>query len=408
MEQQLTPDEVENAIEEAKEIMAASKTEVPLPPVASSPVMPALPLASQSSSPTLNPLATPQVTQPTAAPLRPSSIKTVDNDIDRINKVTITSASQKLEIQDLQKATKKALVMDDINITVHAGEIFALVGNSASGKTLLSKLVVNLVKKTKGEVLIAGIPNKRTRITAKKVGASLEQQNFYTKFTPYKTLLQYAQLNLYPVSSARINNTLNLVDLKKMKNVTLDRLSQSSITRLKIAVALYARPEIVILDDPFRNLSDVEAHRVRVVIKTIAATKNTAVLLTTQDIRNVEGICDTIGVIDDGFMVTIKSYNQFVRDDSPHSRLRVMTTMPHYTAKTIEEKLNVRTFMCGEWVVVDTKPSNAQRLCDVLVAADIKVLSMQRVNRSLSEQFREIVSSKSRRRAAVLDGGDAS
>lgn len=325
--------------------------------------------------------------------------------INKDDKIIMTESPQKLEIQNLQKSTKKALVMDEINLTVHAGEVFALVGGPSSCKTLLSKVIVNLVKKTKGEVLVGGVPNKKARVAAKKVGASLEQQNFYPALTPYKTLLQYAQLNHYPVSHARISNTLNLVDLKKTMHLTLDRLNPSSIARLKIAVAIYARPEIVILDNPFKDLSDSEAYKIRVVIKTIAEIKKAAIFLTAQQIADVEEICDTIGIIDDGFIVTIKSYNQFIRDDAPYSRIRVMTGTPNYTAKIIEEKTKIKTYLCGEWVVVDAKLDQAQRIADILMANGIQVLSMQRVNRSLSEQYFEIISSRRRKWNALSEGG---
>lgn len=313
----------------------------------------------------------------------------------------ITISPEKLEINDLQKATKKALIMDDITFTIHSGEIFALVGAPLSCKTLLSKVVVNLIKKTRGEVLVSGTPNKKTQVIARKVGISLEQQNFYPSLTAYKTLLQYARMHRYPVSNARIINTLNLVDLKKTMHYTIDRLSPSSIARLRIAVAIYGRPEIVILDDPFKNLTDIEAHKLRVVIKTIASVKNTAFLLTSQNVSAVEDICDTIGIIDDGFMIAIKSYNQFVRDDTPYTKIRVMTTTPNYAAKIIEENTKLKTFLCGEWVVVDTVPANAQKIADILYASDIKVLAMQRVNRSLSEQFYDIISSRKNKRDAL-------
>jgi ABC-2 type transport system ATP-binding protein len=309
---------------------------------------------------------------------------------------------RKLEIRNLQKSTKTALVMDEINITVHAGEIFALVGGPASCKTLLSKIVVNLVKKTGGDVLVDGITNKKFKLSAKKIGVSLEQQKFYPDQTPYKLLGQYAMLNKRILSHKRVVNTLNLVGLKDVMHNTLNRFDASKTARLKIALAVYGDPEILILDDPFRNLSAEESFRIRTILKTVAAEKQTAVFVTAKQVTDVEEICDTIGIIDDGFLVTVKSYNQFMKDDAPYETMRVQTPTPNYAAKIIEENLHFKTHLCGEWVVVDTKPANAQSVADVLVAGGIKILSVQRVNRSLSEQFYEIISA---RRNRQLYGG---
>jgi len=300
-------------------------------------------------------------------------------------------ANQKLEIRNVQKSTKTALVMDEINITVHEGEIFALVGGPKSCKTLLSKIVVNLVKKTQGEVLVDGTPGRKSRITARKIGASLDQQRFYPYKTPFKTLEHDAIVHKRSVVRADIVNALNLVGMKKIMHNTIDGLDESAIARLKIALALYARPKILILDDPFKNLSAVEALGIRTVIKTIADVRKTAVLLTAQNVTNVEAICDTIGIIDDGMIVTIKSYNQFIRDDAKYEKVRVHTPTPNFAAKVIETELGFETHLCGEWVVVETLPASAQTIANALQAKDIKILSMQKVNRSLQELFYELL-----------------
>jgi len=301
---------------------------------------------------------------------------------------------QKLEIRGVQKATKNALVMDEVSITVHEGEIFALVGGPKSCKTLLSKIVVNLVKKTKGEVLVDGISGKKSQIAARKIGASLEQQKFYSHKTAYKVLEHHAVMYDNSATYADIVNTLNLVGLKQAMHIPLGEFDASATARLKIALAIYSKPEIIILDDPFRNLSDSEALSIRMVLKTVADVKKSAVLITAQKVSDVEEICDTIGIIDDGVMILIKSYNQFMRDDAPYEKVRVFTQAPNLAAKIIEKELGFNSHLCGEWVVVDTPPANAQKIASTLIGRDIKVLSMQRVNRSLQEQFYEIITAR--------------
>jgi ABC-2 type transport system ATP-binding protein len=305
-------------------------------------------------------------------------------------------ANKRLEIRDLKKQTKTSLVMDEVNITVHAGEIFALVGDHHSCKTLISKIVLDLVRKSDGAVIIDG-DSQQIGKTSVKIGAALAQQNFYGHLTPYKTLEQYAILHKAPISHPRIVNTLNLVGLRKQTHITIDRFDESAIARLRVAVAFYLHPKIMILDDPFKKLSKDQAHNIRVLIKTIADTKRVAVFIATREVADIEEICDTIGIIDDGYMVMVKSYNQFIRDDAPYETMRVMTQTPNYAAKVIEEELGLETDLCGEWVVINAKPEHAQSVADTLAGHEIKVLSMQRVNRSLQEQFYEIISRRRKR-----------
>ena len=296
--------------------------------------------------------------------------------------------NQKIIIDNVKKETRQALVMDEVSITVHKGEIFALMGCAGSGKSLLSKIILKLVKKSKGKAAVVG-----------SFGAVVQQQNFYPEKSGYATLQYYALVNIIPIKRNRIVNTLNLLGLKNIMYNPIESYDSSQLARLKIAVALVSKPEVLILDDPFMNLSDNEAREVRFILKSLANEEEVAILITTDDLKHVEEICDTIGVIDDGMMISIKSYNEMIADDAAYTKISISTPTPNYAAKVIEENLKFQAYLCGAMVVVNTPSGNAQMIADELLEEGIQILRMQRVNRSLQEQYYDIM--QMRRRSAL-------
>jgi ABC-2 type transport system ATP-binding protein len=290
----------------------------------------------------------------------------------------------KLQVSDLAKTTSKASLMDEINLTVHAGEIFALVGDSGSGKSLLTKIILNLSIKSSGKV----------QINPKRMGSVIEYQTFRTEKTGYGTLRFYSDINLKNVTNARFKNIMNLLGLKRIMHNAVATYTDSQVQRLKIACALLTKPEMLVLDMPFVGLSREEARAVRVILRSLAKNLSTAIFITSVDFTDVEEICDTFAVIDDGMIVTIKSYNAMVEDDAVQSKISVMTEVPNLTAKVITENLKFRTALCGTHVIVDAPESEAKDIAELLGHEGIKILAMQRVNRPLNELYRDVIRKK--------------
>jgi ABC-2 type transport system ATP-binding protein len=310
--------------------------------------------------------------------------------------------STRLYIKDLSKETAKRAILDDVSLGVHEGEIFALIGHYNSGKSLLNKMIVGVSHRTSGDVLVEGINNnslKRWK-SIRKVGAVIDQQAFDKRTTGYKAVRNSIAINVQSVGRARIVNIMNLLGIKRVMNHTINRYNKSQIQRLKIAIALVTKPDILVLDEPFKNLTAEEATNVRVVLKSLASNDKTAILIATRRIVDVDEICDTIGVIDDGMMVHIKSYDEMIRGDAAHTKVRVMTKVPNLTAKLIEETLKVSTHLSGSDVIVHTPPSEAERIAALLNFHEIPILGMKRENRSLQEIFCD-VAIRRRRNAGV-------
>jgi ABC-2 type transport system ATP-binding protein len=291
---------------------------------------------------------------------------------------------KKILVENLQKKRKNFAIIDEITFQVHEGEIFVLAGIDGSGKTLLTKTIEKIALPDNGTV----------DFDRKNTGMVICDQHFYSEKTIYKTAKHYATLNKKRISKERIVNILNMLGLKQMKNFTIERLNKKQLARLRIAVALITRPGILILDEPFKDLSAEESRIIRVILKTLADCFNTAILLTAPDLSGVEEICDTVSIIDNGMIVYTKSYNEMTRENEPYTKLCVSTPAPNLAAMTVEKSLGYETNICGPDVIVNTHPDNAKSIYDELVRSGITVFGMTKVNKSVQEQFFKLINQR--------------
>jgi ABC-2 type transport system ATP-binding protein len=129
----------------------------------------------------------------------------------------------------------------------------------------------------------------------------------------------------------------------------------------------------------------------RELLKTLADNYKVAILITAKNLSEVEEICDTIAVIDNGMIVFVKTYNELLAKNEPYTKLCVTTPSPNLTAMTIEQSFGYKTNLCGSDVIVDTHPENARAIYDELKTRNIQVFGMSKVNKSIQEQFYKLV-----------------
>jgi ABC-2 type transport system ATP-binding protein len=287
---------------------------------------------------------------------------------------------EKIKVQHLQKLQnkRKIYVINDVSLTVHSGEIFALCGGSGSGKTVITKTLQRLQFPDDGTI----------ELDRDSVGTVIQEQQFDPAHTVLQTMLIYSRLNKRVCSEAEVLNILNLVGLSKRRGMQIKNLNASRMARLKIAIAIVARPAILIMDAPFAGLSEYEARHVRVIFKTLADRFDTAILLTHSDFSGIEEIFDTTAVIDNGKIMTTESYNNLARRENHLAKTCFETSAPNLLAKMVHETFGFKTSLFGaNEVIVDVHPDEAQRIYTVLKDSGVPVTHVTRVNRSIAELF---------------------
>ncbi len=290
-----------------------------------------------------------------------------------------------LTITNLEKTDSKKLLMTDVNLTLHEGEILALVGEHKSGKSLLSKLILSLSNKTRGKIKISA---------NQYMGAFVPHEQLMPGTTVQMAIKDYCQLRDYPYNNRNVKNILALFNLRKHLNHKIANLAPNERDLVKLAMPLILRTDILILDNPFENLSHEQARDLRVLLKKISSELHTSILVTASKISEIEEFCDTIAIIDDGMIISIQSYNEMISRELDQAKLGVTVAEPNYAAKVIEDAFQVPARLCGDQVVVNLKPERVQDVVDALVNAHITVISAQRVFRSLDYQYWDLINKR--------------
>ena len=224
-----------------------------------------------------------------------------------------------IEAEHLSKTYKtegrKLVALDDLNLKIEKGQIFGFIGPNGAGKTTSIKLFLGLIHPTSGVVRVMGKPAGSPE-AMEKIGY-LSEIAYYYKFLEAKTLLRYyASLKMLSKEEAekRIDSNLKLVGLYDRRNDKLKGYSKGMLQRFGIALSLLGNPELLILDEPTSGLDPIGRKEVKDIIKRLKS-KGITIFLSSHNLSEVERLCDSIGIINKGKMISNKKISDFLSYD---------------------------------------------------------------------------------------------
>jgi ABC-2 type transport system ATP-binding protein len=210
---------------------------------------------------------------------------------------TIVYTNNLTKVYKKQMEAYKTIAVDSLSIQINKGCVFGLLGPNGSGKTTTMKLLLGILKPTKGEVLIF---NKKPDLIETKnlVGYMPENPCFYEFLRPDEILNHYAMLFCMPhkETKSRIDSLLKLVGLEEYREKKLQQFSKGMLQRLGIAQALLNDPELLILDEPTIGLDPLGIKDVKDLILDLKS-KGKTIILSSHILSDVEGVCDKIVIL---------------------------------------------------------------------------------------------------------------
>lgn len=205
-----------------------------------------------------------------------------------------------IRIDNLKFAyNKKEVLFDDFNLLVNEGSVFGLLGPNGSGKTTLIRLILNLLKAQDGEIEIMGETNLRQNVKLRKnIGAIIESPSLYTHLTGRENLELFAKV--YDVSNERINECIDIVDLRYAADKKIKRYSLGMKQRLSIASCLLHNPSLILLDEPMNGLDPQGIHDMRQLILKLNKEEGKTIFISSHILSEIESTCTDIGIIKNG------------------------------------------------------------------------------------------------------------
>lgn len=198
----------------------------------------------------------------------------------------------------LRKRYGKQPAVEDVSFEVGRGQVVGLLGPNGAGKTSVIKMLLGLVRPDAGEVLLLGRPASDPASRA-RVGYLPELFRYQPWLTPAEVLTLHVRLSGTQVPASERADCLELVGLAARADDRLGGFSKGMQQRLGLAVALVARPELVVLDEPTSALDPLGRVDVRDVVLSLRE-RGVAVLLNSHLIGEVERVCDRVVILDRG------------------------------------------------------------------------------------------------------------
>lgn len=212
--------------------------------------------------------------------------------------------SKVLEVVKLSKSFGKRKVLNNINFTIHEGDIVGLIGPNGAGKSTLIKTILSLYKYDSGSVSICGFDIKNDLEKAlSKTGSIIENPDMYLNLSGKKNLTITALINdLY--DKEYINKMVRFVGLEDRINDKVKKYSLGMKQRLALANALIKRPKLLILDEPTNGLDPYGIKELRKILKKISDEEKMSILISSHILSEVENICDRVIIIDRGNIIS--------------------------------------------------------------------------------------------------------
>jgi ABC-2 type transport system ATP-binding protein len=291
------------------------------------------------------------------------------------------------------------LALDGLDLDVPPGSVFGLLGPNGAGKTTTLRLMTGLARPTAGVVSIDGVPVSPDASATRAAIGVLDQEPRYYGWMTGRELVELAgRLQRLPSAEARARatETLELVGLADASNRRIGGYSGGMRQRLGIAQALVARPRLLILDEPVSSL-DPEGRRDLLAL--IANLRESAtVIFSTHVLDDVERICDRVGILDHGRLVTEGPLDDLLTrfalplyriDPEPGQDEAVAAFARNLRAVPWVEGVTERD---GRLIVSVTDEAAASAgLLPLIVAAGLRLAAFERARPSLEDVFLRLV-----------------
>jgi ABC-2 type transport system ATP-binding protein len=223
-----------------------------------------------------------------------------------------------IEINHLYKSYGKQLVLDDINLSIHKGEITGLLGPNGAGKTTLVSILIGIMPRDKGDIFIDGMDIDKNLPEIQTI-CSIVPQNLaiYPMLSAYENLEYFGGLQGLkgPQLKARIDYCTEIASLESFLKKRVHKFSGGMKRRLNLAIGLLNNPRILYLDEPTVGVDTQSRNYLLEMIKKINREEGSTIIYTSHYMEEIEQVSDAIVIIDEGRLILNGPKEKILKQD---------------------------------------------------------------------------------------------
>lgn len=236
-----------------------------------------------------------------------------------------------IEVKNVSKSFDGFKALDNLSISVPTGAIYGLVGPNGAGKSTIIRHITGIYRQDEGEVLIDGKPVFENPEVKRDISYIPDDVFFYTQST-IKDMMKFYK-GVCPSFSAerfeKLRRAFDLKDSTKMRSLSKGMQKQAAFW-LTVSMC----PKVLVLDEPVDGLDPVMRRQVWSILMSDVAEYGTTVLVSSHNLRELEDVCDHVGIMNKGSLMLERNLSEMQENIS-----KVQLALPD--GKTLPEGLNL-------------------------------------------------------------------
>jgi len=219
-----------------------------------------------------------------------------------------------INVKDLKKHYANNKAVDGISLDIKKGTVFGLLGPNGAGKSTVINVLTYSVKRTEGDIEIAGLNFDQDKMAIKrKIGIVPQEISLYPMLSAEDNLRFWG--GIYGLKGKelqeRIESVLNLVGLNDRKKEKIEQFSGGMKRRINIASALLHKPEIIFFDEPTVGIDPQSRNQIFELIEKLRD-EGTTIVYTSHYMEEVERLCSELAIIDKGKIIATGKLNEIL------------------------------------------------------------------------------------------------
>lgn len=275
-----------------------------------------------------------------------------------------------LKITDLEKSFGHRKIIDGISFDVRSGEVFGFLGPNGAGKTTTLKMIMGFLSVDGGRISINGYDHRKNYEQAmSSLGGIVENPELYQDLSGRTNLEMYARLHK-GVGRERIDQVAAMVGMQNRLDEKVKKYSLGMKQRIGLAQALLHKPRLLILDEPTNGLDPAGIRELRDILKRLAHEDQTAVLVSSHLLSEMQLMCDRVAIIHQGRLLGVKAITELEEFSSQGSKYRLLTSQ-------VEEAKQILDPVYTANLAGQTQSSIDLAITTEKIPAVIRLLAMQ-------------------------------
>ena len=298
-----------------------------------------------------------------------------------------------LKVENLSKSYNNKTIIRDISFEVNSGEIFGIVGTNDSGKTTLMQIICGNILPSCGEISICGksITDDFENAII-NLGACFENSKLYTNMTGIQNLKYYSKLYpKIPNITKRLESLIKLVDLEDVIYTYVKNYTKDQLQKLVIAQSLLHFPKILVIDELSSKLDKENVSSMRKFLKNIVKQYRIGILIISNNLSDMEVLCDRIAVMSDGEILDIKTSEEIQRGIKFGKKVEIKVNYPNYGAKLIKQNFNLNPRAIGPYIYIKMEEDEVASITSLLLNNNIAVFGIKTIYLTFEQIYMGII-----------------